>query len=58
MEKYQVVHRSPDGTDGLYTGKGELVAGWRELERHGYITWYLLHCSDKRLAYIAKEMSN
>lgn len=56
MKKYQVIHRSPDGTDGLYLGD-KLIAGWHELERFGYTLWYLLHCSDKRLAYIAAEVT-
>lgn len=57
MDNYTVMHGSSDGgEDGLYH-KGKLIAGWRELERHGYSTWYLRHCSQKRLAAIAAEVT-
>lgn len=57
MDEYTVLHRCADaGECGLYH-KNKMVAGWRELERHGYTIWYLLHCNQKRLAHIAAEVN-
>ncbi len=56
MKHYQVLCRSVDCSDGIYYGDKQ-VAGWRELERHGYTIWYLLHCSERRLEYIAAEVN-
>jgi len=53
--KYHLIIRTPDNSDGIYHGDQQVISA-RELEERGYSEYYLLGCTDKRIAQIVQEV--